>query len=86
VAGFSGTLSAGESVFSGISGAALGSVRAKTGNLGTVASLAGLAYDKSGGVLVFALMTDQVPSAGMLDEAANAIDAAASALAGCGCR
>src|SRR5580700_5503399 len=86
VAGFSGTLSAGESVFSGISGAALGSVRAKTGNLGTVASLAGLAYDKSGGVLVFALMADQVPSAGMLDEAAAAIDAAAAALAGCGCR
>ena len=86
VAGFSGTLSAGESVFSGISGAALGSVRAKTGNLGTVASLVGLAYDKTGGVLVFALMADQVPSGGMLDEAADAIDAAASALAGCGCR
>jgi D-alanyl-D-alanine carboxypeptidase/D-alanyl-D-alanine-endopeptidase (penicillin-binding protein 4) len=86
VAGFSGTLSAGESVFSGISGAALGSVRAKTGNLGTVASLAGLVYDRSGGVLVFALMADQVPSAGLLDAAAAAIDAAASALAGCGCR
>ena len=86
VAGFSGTLSAGESVFAGISGAALGSVRAKTGNLGTVTSLAGLVYDRSGGVLVFALMADQVPSAGMLREAANAIDAAAAALAGCGCR
>ena len=86
VAGFSGTLSAGESVFAGISGAALGSVRAKTGNLGTVTSLAGLVYDKSGGVLVFALMADQVPSAGLLDEAASAIDAAASALAACGCR
>jgi serine-type D-Ala-D-Ala carboxypeptidase/endopeptidase (penicillin-binding protein 4) len=85
VAGFSGTLSAGESVFAGIGGAALGSVRAKTGNLGTVTSLAGLVYDKSGAVLVFALMADQVPSAGLLNQAANAIDAAASALAGCGC-
>jgi serine-type D-Ala-D-Ala carboxypeptidase/endopeptidase (penicillin-binding protein 4) len=86
VAGFSGTLSAGESVFSGIGGAALGSVRAKTGNLGTVASLAGLVDDRSGTTLVFALMADQIPSAGLLTEAANAIDAAASALAGCGCR
>ena len=85
VAGFSGTLSAGESVFAGIGGAALGSVRAKTGNLGTVASLAGLAYDRSGGVLVFTLMADRVPSAGSLDAAAAAIDAAAAALAGCGC-
>ena len=48
VAGFSGTLSAGQSVFSGIGGAALGSVRAKTGNLGTVTALAGLVSDKNG--------------------------------------
>jgi D-alanyl-D-alanine carboxypeptidase/D-alanyl-D-alanine-endopeptidase (penicillin-binding protein 4) len=86
VAGFSGTLSAGESVFAGIGGAALGSVRAKTGNLGTVTSLAGLVHDKDGRVLAFALMADQIPSAGMLQAAANAIDAAAAALAGCGCR
>ncbi len=86
VAGFSGTLSAGQSVFSGIGGPALGSVRAKTGNLGTVATLAGLVYDKSGSVLVFAFMADQVPSAGVLQDAAQAIDKAASALAGCGCR
>jgi hypothetical protein len=37
-------------------------------------------------VLVFAFMADQIPSAGVLDDAANAIDAAASGLAGCGCR
>ena len=86
VAGFSGTLSAGESVFSGIGGAALGSVRAKTGNLGTVATLAGLVYDKSGSVLVFAIMADQIPSAGLLTNAAGAIDSAATTLAGCGCR
>jgi serine-type D-Ala-D-Ala carboxypeptidase/endopeptidase (penicillin-binding protein 4) len=61
-------------------------VRAKTGNLGTVTSLAGLVDDRNGRVLVFALMADQIPSAGMLQAAANAIDAAAVALAGCGCR
>ena len=86
VAGFSGTLSGGESVFSGITGPAVGSVRAKTGNLSTVTALAGLAFDASGRVLVFALMADQIPSAGMLTQAAAAIDAAAGALAGCGCR
>ena len=86
VAGFSGTLSAGQSVFSGIGGAALGSVRAKTGNLGTVTALAGLVTDKNGRTLVFAFMADQIPAAGMLQAAANAIDEAAVALANCGCR
>lgn len=86
VAGFSGTLSAGESVFSGIGGAALGSVRAKTGNLDTVTTLAGLVTDRNGTTLAFAFMADQVPSAGMLRTAANAIGEAASALANCGCR
>jgi D-alanyl-D-alanine carboxypeptidase/D-alanyl-D-alanine-endopeptidase (penicillin-binding protein 4) len=86
VAGFSGTLSAGQSVFSGIDGAALGSVRAKTGNLGTVTALAGLVTDKNGATLVFAFMADQIPAAGMLRAAANAIDQAAAALANCGCR
>ncbi|MGH3234574.1 MAG: D-alanyl-D-alanine carboxypeptidase/D-alanyl-D-alanine endopeptidase [Streptosporangiaceae bacterium] len=86
VAGFSGTLSAGQSVFSGISGAALGTVRAKTGNLGTVTALAGLVTDKNGATLVFAFMADQIPTAGMLDAAANAIDEAAVVLANCGCR
>ena len=86
VAGFSGTLSAGQSVFSGIGGAALGSVRAKTGNLGTVTALAGLVTDKNGTTLVFVFMADQIPAAGMLTTAADAIDKAAAALANCGCR
>ncbi len=86
VAGFSGTLSAGQSVFSGIGGAALGSVRAKTGNLGTVTALAGLVTDKNGTTLAFAFMADQIPAVGLLRTAANAIDEAAAALANCGCR
>jgi len=86
VAGFSGTLSAGQSVFSGIGGAALGSVRAKTGNLVTVTALAGMVSDQGGALLVFAFMADHIPAERLLDAAANAIDKAATALAGCGCR
>jgi len=61
-------------------------VRAKTGNLATVATLAGLVYDKDGRLLIFAIMAPQVPGAGMLPAAAGAINAAAAALADCGCR
>jgi serine-type D-Ala-D-Ala carboxypeptidase/endopeptidase (penicillin-binding protein 4) len=86
VAGFSGTLSAGQSVFAGIGGPARGSVRAKTGNLDTVTALAGLATDRAGRTLAFAFMADKIPAAGMLRTAANAIDDAAAALANCGCR
>ncbi|MFZ0003426.1 MAG: D-alanyl-D-alanine carboxypeptidase/D-alanyl-D-alanine-endopeptidase, partial [Trebonia sp.] len=86
VAGFSGTLSAGGSVFGGIDGAARGVVRAKTGNLDTVATLAGLVYDHSGALLIFAIMAPQVPDAGLLTTAAGAIDSAAAGLAACGCR
>jgi D-alanyl-D-alanine carboxypeptidase/D-alanyl-D-alanine-endopeptidase (penicillin-binding protein 4) len=86
VAGFSGTLSAGQSVFAGIGGPALGSVRAKTGNLDTVTTLAGLATDKTGKTLIFAFMADKIPAARMLSTAAKAIDDAAAALANCGCR
>jgi D-alanyl-D-alanine carboxypeptidase/D-alanyl-D-alanine-endopeptidase (penicillin-binding protein 4) len=90
VAGFVGTLSAGDSIFGSIgslaNGAARGMVRAKTGNLSTVAALAGLAYDRSGTLLIFAIMAPQVPGAGLLQNAANAIDSAAAGLAGCGCR
>jgi len=86
IAGFTGTLSAGGSVFGGIDGAARGVVRAKTGNLATVATLAGLVYDRSGALLVFAIMAPLVPGAGMLPTAAGAIDTAATGLADCGCR
>jgi D-alanyl-D-alanine carboxypeptidase/D-alanyl-D-alanine-endopeptidase (penicillin-binding protein 4) len=90
VAGFAGTLTSGDSVFGGIGslgkGAARGVVRAKTGNLDTVAALAGLAYDSNGRLLLFAIMAPRVPGAGLLPNAANAIDAAAAVLAQCGCR
>jgi serine-type D-Ala-D-Ala carboxypeptidase/endopeptidase (penicillin-binding protein 4) len=87
VAGFSGTLAPGQSVFGGSFGsAALGMVRAKTGNLNKVASLAGITDDASGHLLAFAFMADQVPRASQLSAAARAIDAMATALAGCGCR
>lgn len=85
VAGFSGTLAPGQSVFSGFSARSRGLVRAKTGNLSSVATLAGLVYDASGRLLAFAFMTDQVPAAG-LGKAADGLDRMASALAGCGCR
>ena len=86
VAGFSGTLSAGQSVFAGIGGAALGMVRAKTGNLDKVTALAGLVTDRNGTTLAFAFMADQIPSPGMQRAAANALNEAAAALANCGCR
>jgi len=86
VAGFSGTLSAGQSVFGGIGGSALGVVRAKTGNLITVATLAGLVQDRNGALLAFAIMADQIPGAVMLKPAAHDIDSAAAALAACGCQ
>jgi D-alanyl-D-alanine carboxypeptidase/D-alanyl-D-alanine-endopeptidase (penicillin-binding protein 4) len=86
VAGFTGTLSANSSVFGAIGGAARGVVRAKTGNLATVAALAGLVYDRDGRLLIFAIMAPQVPGAAMLPAAAGAINAAAAGLADCGCR
>jgi len=87
VEGFSGTLGPGGSVF-GIAGpAGLGVVRAKTGNLSTVAALAGSAYARNGQLLAFAVMADQVPAApGALGRAATAMVSLAGVLAGCGCR
>jgi D-alanyl-D-alanine carboxypeptidase/D-alanyl-D-alanine-endopeptidase (penicillin-binding protein 4) len=86
VAGFSGTLAAGQSVFGGFGRQALGMVRAKTGNLSRVASLSGIATDASGRVLAFAFMADRIPKGSQLPAAAAAIDAMATGLAACGCR
>jgi serine-type D-Ala-D-Ala carboxypeptidase/endopeptidase (penicillin-binding protein 4) len=85
VAGFSGTLAPGGSVFGGFTARSRGLVRAKTGNLSSVATLAGLVYDASGRVLAFAFMTNRVRPAN-LGQAARGLDRMASALAGCGCR
>jgi serine-type D-Ala-D-Ala carboxypeptidase/endopeptidase (penicillin-binding protein 4) len=86
VAGFSGTLAPGQSVFGSFGSAALGMVRAKTGNLSQVASLTGITDDASGHLLAFAFMADKIPRASQLTVAARAIDAMATTLAGCGCR
>ncbi len=85
VAGFSGTLAPGGSVFGGFTARSRGLVRAKTGNLSSVATLAGLVYDASGRVLAFAFMTNRVRPVN-LGQAAGGLDRMASALAGCGCR
>ncbi len=87
VEGFSGTLMQGGSVF-GLGGkSGLGVVRAKTGNLSTVAALAGTTYARNGQLIAFAVMADQISNApGALQRAATAMVNVASALAGCGCR
>jgi serine-type D-Ala-D-Ala carboxypeptidase/endopeptidase (penicillin-binding protein 4) len=84
VAGFSGTLEPGGSVFAEAGRAALGVVRAKTGNLDTVAALAGIVYTKDGQLLSFVVMADKLKAAG-LDPAGAQMAAVATALARCGC-
>jgi D-alanyl-D-alanine carboxypeptidase len=81
VAGFSGTLEdryAGDATLAGA-----GAVRAKTGTLSDVSTLAGLAYDADGRLLAFAFMVNDVKSTSL---ARVALDRLASVLAGCGCR
>ncbi len=77
VAGFTGTLT------SRYTEGAAGVVRAKTGTLTGVNTLAGTVVDQDGRLLAFALL-----AAGTSDPAAAqaALDRAATALAGCGCR
>ncbi|MFD7662825.1 D-alanyl-D-alanine carboxypeptidase/D-alanyl-D-alanine-endopeptidase [Streptomyces sp. NPDC059788] len=79
VAGFTGTLSgryADEK-------AAAGTVRAKTGTLTGVNTLAGTVVDTDGRLLVFAFMTNNTTDP---QAAQQALDRLASAVAGCGCR
>jgi D-alanyl-D-alanine carboxypeptidase/D-alanyl-D-alanine-endopeptidase (penicillin-binding protein 4) len=83
VYGFSGTLANTDSTFYGGAGPALGTVRAKTGNLETVIALAGVAYAKDGQLLGFAVMADRLRS---LPAAGQALAGIANVLAGCGCR
>jgi D-alanyl-D-alanine carboxypeptidase/D-alanyl-D-alanine-endopeptidase (penicillin-binding protein 4) len=84
VDGFSGTLVKGGSVFGAGGRVGLGVVRAKTGNLNTVAALAGVAYARNGQLLAFAVMADRVQAA-RLTQAATGMVTFASVLAGCGC-
>jgi len=84
VAGFSGTLAPGGSVFPDVGQAGLGVVRAKTGNLSTVVSLAGIAQARDGQLFAFAFMADRLSSNG-LDTGAFDLTRLATALAGCGC-
>jgi D-alanyl-D-alanine carboxypeptidase/D-alanyl-D-alanine-endopeptidase (penicillin-binding protein 4) len=84
VAGFSGTLAPGGSVFGATRKAALGLVRAKTGNLQTVAAMAGIAYASDGQLLGFAFMADRLPAKGLAAAGAD-LAGLTAALAGCGC-
>jgi serine-type D-Ala-D-Ala carboxypeptidase/endopeptidase (penicillin-binding protein 4) len=82
VAAFTGSL--GDRFRSPGTAAGTGLVRAKTGTLTGVHSLAGLVRDRTGTLLVFAVATDSAPAAKAL-AARAALDRAVAALAGCGC-
>jgi D-alanyl-D-alanine carboxypeptidase/D-alanyl-D-alanine-endopeptidase (penicillin-binding protein 4) len=64
-----------------------GVIRAKTGTLTAVSSLAGTVHDADGRLLVFALLADRVAAGVAATRAAEAaLDRVAATLAGCGCR
>jgi D-alanyl-D-alanine carboxypeptidase/D-alanyl-D-alanine-endopeptidase (penicillin-binding protein 4) len=84
VAGWSGTLA--NRYLSGAARVGAGDVRAKTGTLTGVSTLAGLVTTKSGRLLAFSLVADQVaPGEGATEAAEAALDAVAAAMAGCDC-
>jgi len=80
VAGWSGTLA--DRYLSGGARAGAGAVRAKTGTLTGVSTLAGVVHDRSGRALAFAFLADR---AGATPSAEAALDALAARLASCGC-
>nr|WP_269205034.1 D-alanyl-D-alanine carboxypeptidase/D-alanyl-D-alanine-endopeptidase [Motilibacter aurantiacus] len=82
VAGLTGTL-AERYAPDGALDAARGQVRAKTGTLTGVSSLAGVVRGRDGALLVFAFLADRVPGSTL--DARQALDEAATALARCGC-
>lgn len=80
VGGWSGTLIDRYTV--GDLGADAGRVRAKTGTLSGVASLAGFVHDRSGRLLIFSFDADRAANTQTADAA---IDDVVGKLAGCGC-
>lgn len=83
VAGFSGTLD--ERYLNADARTAAGRVRAKTGTLSGVSTLAGVVVDATGRLLAFAFLANRVPPGGTT-AAEAALDRVAAALASCGCR
>ncbi|HEX6930535.1 MAG TPA: D-alanyl-D-alanine carboxypeptidase/D-alanyl-D-alanine-endopeptidase [Streptosporangiaceae bacterium] len=83
VAGFSGTLGPG-SFFGPFGRAALGTVRAKTGNLTHVATMTGVALTANGQLLAFAFMGNDIPVR-LGGQPESTLAQLATALAGCGC-
>ncbi|EXG79363.1 D-alanyl-D-alanine carboxypeptidase/D-alanyl-D-alanine endopeptidase [Cryptosporangium arvum] len=83
VASYSGTLAdrfGGNSATAGV-----GIVRAKTGTLSGVSSLAGMTITVEGRILTFAAVANGVPNGGT-DSAEAALDQIAATLAKCGCK
>lgn len=80
VAGLDGTLL--ERFGGDGAGAGVGTVRAKTGSLRGVTSLAGVVTTADGRLLAFAVLADAVPAT---EPSRAAVDDVASALAACGC-
>ncbi|MBA3369135.1 MAG: D-alanyl-D-alanine carboxypeptidase/D-alanyl-D-alanine-endopeptidase [Geodermatophilaceae bacterium] len=83
VAGYDGTL---VDRYEGGPTVGAGSVRAKSGTLDGVNTLAGYVVTAEGRVLAFALIADQLPPGGQLIGGEPVLDAFAGVLASCGCR